>query len=501
MALLCVTSLYKVLVVFLGAQPSFWKWEGLLAPLLTNNLCACATRPLAMEPFSVRRLTTTRIPTVDGEFTLSLYENSHDDKDHLALIHGDIEGEDEVLVRVHSECFTGDVLGSLRCDCGEQLNLSMRRVAEEGRGIILYLRQEGRGIGLLSKLRAYDLQDEGYDTVEANRMLGHGADERDYTIAALMLQNLGISSVRLLTNNPEKIESLEDHDIHVAERVPLEAHVNRHNVDYLRTKVDRMRHLLELGPVNGFAAANAHGSSLEALKRRSEQYYRDTGRPFVTLTYAQSLDGSIASHSGHPLSISGEESTAMTHQLRALHDAILVGIGTVLSDNPRLNVRRSDGNHPRPIVLDSSLRFPLDARLLTCEGPPPIVVASPDADSDRQQKLEAKGATVLRVSCSSEGGVCLDSLLQALARKEVSSVMVEGGTEVLTSFLRHRKVQHVIVTIAPMFIGGTPALKSLREGPDPDSTEDMHPFPELRNIQFRWEGGDLVLEGDPKWSA
>src|SRR6056297_2129210 len=195
-----------------------------------------------METLSVRRLTSTRIPTVDGEFTLSLYENSDDDKDHLALIYGDVEGEEDVLVRVHSECFTGDVLGSLRCDCGEQLNASMRRIAAEGGGVLLYLRQEGRGIGLLSKLRAYDLQDEGYDTVEANLMLGHSADERDYSIGASILQDLGISSIRLLTNNPEKVESLEAQDIDVQERVPLPPHLNRHNTEYLQTKVQRMRH-------------------------------------------------------------------------------------------------------------------------------------------------------------------------------------------------------------------------------------------------------------------
>lgn len=199
-----------------------------------------------MESPSVRRLTSAQIPTDEGEYTLVLYENSADDKDHLALVCGEIEDQENVLVRVHSECFTGDVLGSLRCDCGEQLNTSMRRIAEEGQGVLIYLRQEGRGIGLLSKLRAYNLQDEGYDTVEANRMLGHEADERDYAIAATILGELDVATVRLLTNNPEKIESLTEHGIAITERVPLEPHVNRHNADYLQTKVNRMRHLLNL---------------------------------------------------------------------------------------------------------------------------------------------------------------------------------------------------------------------------------------------------------------
>ncbi len=452
-----------------------------------------------METISVQRLTSTRIPTRDGEFTLSLYENTLDDKDHLALVYGNVEAAQEVLVRVHSECFTGDVLGSLRCDCGEQLNASMRRVAESGSGVILYLRQEGRGIGLLSKLKAYDLQDEGYDTVEANRMLGHGADERDYTIAALMLQDLGVSSVRLLTNNPEKIESLEDHSIEVSERVPLEPHVNRHNEEYLRTKVNRMRHLLNLGPVNGDGYGNVHASSLQALRRRAGRHFQETGRPFVTMTYAQSLDGSIASSSGNSLSISGEESLVFTHRLRAFHDAILVGIGTVQADDPRLNVRLVEGEHPRPVVLDSTLRFPTDARLLTCDGPSPIIVASPDADTSREETLERLGATVLRLSCSEHGGVCLDALLERLGEEGLSSLMVEGGTQILTSFLRHRRVDHIILTIAPMFVGGTPALQSLLGDNETPVDHENQRFPQLKNVQYRWMGEDLVFEGDPEW--
>lgn len=453
-----------------------------------------------METLTVRRLTTTRIPTVDGEFTLLLYENSGDDKDHLALTLGEVEGQDDVLVRIHSECFTGDVLGSLRCDCGEQLNASMRKVAGAGEGVILYLRQEGRGIGLLNKLRAYDLQDEGYDTVEANRLLGHGADERDYTIGALILRDLGLTSVRLLTNNPEKIESLEDHAVEVSERVPLEPHVNEHNADYLRTKAERMRHLLDLGStsINGSGRSNLHSSSLRSLRHRAEAYYRESGEPFVTVTYAQSLDGSIAAGSGEPLRLSGSESMEWTHRLRALHDAILVGIGTVLSDDPRLNVRYGDGSHPTPVVLDSGLRFPLEARLLSREGPPPLIVTGPDADASRQQALEDQGASILRLSCTPEGKVCLDALLQVLGRRGISSVMVEGGTEVLTSFLRQRRVQHVILTVAPFFVGGAPALDSVTSAA---KGEEGKTLPRLENIHYRWLGNDLVLEGDPVWTS
>ena len=195
---------------------------------------------------TVERVTSARIPTESGEFQLCYYQSEIDDKEHLALIHGDVADKENVLVRIHSECFTGDVLGSLRCDCGEQLQRAMQLVTAEGAGIVIYMRQEGRGIGLLDKLRAYNLQDEGYDTVDANLMLGHQADGRDYTIAGLILQDLNVKSVRLLTNNPDKIEKLQALKIEVSERVALPAAVNAENAVYMQTKVDRMRHLLDL---------------------------------------------------------------------------------------------------------------------------------------------------------------------------------------------------------------------------------------------------------------
>ena len=448
-----------------------------------------------MDPLSVERLTSARIPTVDGEFTLCLYENSMDDKDHLALVYGDVEGKNEVLVRVHSECFTGDVLGSLRCDCGEQLNASMRRIAAEGAGVLLYLRQEGRGIGLHDKLKAYNLQDEGYDTVEANQLLGHGADERDYSIGARILDDLGLDSIRLLTNNPEKIERLEEHGFTVTERVPLEPHLNRHNTDYLQTKVQRMRHLLELGPLEGGRRGNAHGAEPRALRQRAHDHFQEHGRPFVTLTYAQSLDGSIAAPDRRPLSISGEEAMAFTHRLRAAHDAILVGIGTVLSDNPRLNVRHGEGPHPTPVILDTHLRFPIDAELLSCDGPAPIIATNQSAPEDRKQALEDRDATVLRLSCTDDG-ICLDALLEALAEREYRSVMVEGGSEVITSFLRRRRVDYLILTIAPMLVGGHRALHP----PNEEGGKALgSAFPRLTNVQYQWLGDDLVMEGTPEW--
>lgn len=197
-----------------------------------------------MDKFNVQRLACARIPAAEGEFKLCLYANERDAKEHLALIRGDVEGREHVLVRVHSECFTGDVLGSKRCDCGEQFHRSLQMIAEAGEGVLLYLRQEGRGIGLLDKLRAYNLQDEGFDTVDANLILGHQADEREYDIAASILRDLDIRSIRLLTNNPEKINELTRLGIVVTERVSLDSTVTPENARYLMTKVQRMNHLL-----------------------------------------------------------------------------------------------------------------------------------------------------------------------------------------------------------------------------------------------------------------
>ena len=194
----------------------------------------------------VTRLVQTRLPTQQGEFTLLAYQDSSNGAHHLALLMGDVADGRPVLVRVHSACLTGEVFGSLRCDCGPQLATALELISAEGRGVLLYLRQEGRGIGLYNKLRAYALQDEGLDTVEANECLGLPADLRDYGVAAQILVDLGVREVRLLTNNPDKLASLEEGGLRVVERVPLVIPPNEENCAYLRTKRDKMRHLLNI---------------------------------------------------------------------------------------------------------------------------------------------------------------------------------------------------------------------------------------------------------------
>ena len=194
---------------------------------------------------SVTLVAKSKLPTPWGTFTLVGFQETGTGKDHAALVMGDITGDEPVLGRVHSECLTGDALFSLRCDCGFQLQAAMEKIAKAGRGVLLYVRQEGRGIGLLNKIRAYHLQDQGADTVEANVALGFAADMRDYTICADMLKALEVKSLRLMTNNPRKLKAMESFGIPVAERVPLQEGRNPHNEFYLSTKANKLDHLFK----------------------------------------------------------------------------------------------------------------------------------------------------------------------------------------------------------------------------------------------------------------
>jgi len=217
---------------------------------------------------------------------------------------------------------------------------------------------------------------------------------------------------------------------------------------------------------------------------------RRTGRPLVTLSYAQSLDGSIADRPGRPLALSGEASMVLTHGLRAAHEAILVGIGTVLADNPRLNVRLAAGKDPQPIVVDSRLRFPSYANLLR-NGRTPWIATNEAADPERQEALEAAGAKVLRLA-GSNGWVDLADLLQYLGSLGINSLMVEGGAQIITSFLASRLVDQVILTIAPLLVGGLRVVDHL-------GRSSSRSFPRLRHLSYQQLGEDLVLRGEPEW--
>jgi GTP cyclohydrolase II len=226
--------------------------------------------------------------------------------------------------------------------------------------------------------------------------------------------------------------------------------------------------------------------------RSAAAHRRRTGRPLVTLSYAQSLDGSIAERPGHPLALSGPQAMALTHSLRASHQAILVGIGTVLADNPRLNVRLVAGTDPQPVVVDSRLRFPPYASLLK-NRLSPLIATHENADPERQQALEAAGARVLRLP-GSNGWVDLALLLEHLGSVDINTLMVEGGAQIITSFLAARLVNQVVLTIAPLLVGGVRVVDHL--GPAP-----RRRLPRLKNLSYQQLGDDLVLRGEPDWDT
>jgi 3,4-dihydroxy 2-butanone 4-phosphate synthase/GTP cyclohydrolase II len=403
----------------------------------------------------VHELVRVTLPTQFGEFRVTAFE-VRPGLVYLGLVKGDLAAGGPALTRLHSECLTGDVLGSLRCDCGVQLRLALRRIATEGRGVLLYATgHEGRGIGLINKLRAYVEQDEGADTVDANLRLGLPVDGRRYDEAAGVLRALGAYSVRLLTNNPDKVHGLREAGITVDGTEPLRTAAHVRNVDYLRTKERRLGHR----DTAGEELDRAPAAPPEAVHLLG-QVDPPADRPYVVLKYAQTLDGRIATADGDSKWISGEEERALSHALRAACDAVMVGVGTVLSDDPQLNVRLVPGASPLRVVLDSTLRTPSDALLLDGDAATVVLTTERSTEDDRKRVREA-GAGI-RVLPTGPGGVDLPAALKELRADGVRSLLVEGGAQVITSLLGAGLVDRVVVGTAPKIIGsGTEAVGNL----------------------------------------
>ncbi|HEX6418471.1 MAG TPA: GTP cyclohydrolase II RibA [Acidimicrobiales bacterium] len=442
------------------------------------------------SPGRVRELARVPLPTSLGTFETRAFE-SLSGLIYLALTRGDVAGGEEVLTRVHSECLTGDALRSLRCDCGVQLQLALRAVTAAGRGVVVYATgHEGRGIGLVDKLRSYVEQDRGADTVDANLALGRPVDGRDYGDSAAVLRALGIRSVRLLTNNPSKVEGLRSHGVAVAGVESLATAPHSRNLRYLRTKEHRLGHVRPSGRTvdAGGPAAVPPAVDVSRLIGTEPGARRPADRPHVVLKYAQTLDGRIATATGDARWISGEAERRVSHALRAACDAVMVGVGTVVQDDPRLTVRMVPGASPRRVVLDSTLRLPLDAKVLEPDAVTTVLTTERSAPA-RRRALAARHVGV-EVLSPGPCGVDVGAALAALRRAGVETLLVEGGARVITSLLRAGVVDRLVVGVAPTIIGqGTEAVGPL-------GITSVAEGLRLANRTLHVVGDDVLMAGD-----
>jgi GTP cyclohydrolase II len=436
-------------------------------------------------PQQVARLS---LPTWAGEFDLRAFRWPSGNL-YLLFARGDIGDGTGVLTRLHSGCLTGDALGSLRCDCGPQLRLAMRRLAAEGRGLLLYVPgHEGRGVGLVDKLRAYMLQDQGQDTVEANRRLGLPVDGRDYREAAQVLLGVGVRSIRLLSNNPHKADALAREGLVVDELVPIQTAPHLRNHGYVETKAQQLGHRRPGGDaLDGGGGLDGQDQALDVTTLLGDVRPR-TDRPYVVLKYAQTLDGRIATGNGDAKWISGPGERRIAHALRAACDAVAVGAGTVLADNPLLTVRMVPGASPIRVILDSTLRLPSDAHVLGADART-ILLTTERSSPARRSYLQERGVTIAVVREAPDGIDLPDGLAQ-LQRLGIRSLLVEGGARVITSMLRGRLVDRVVVAVAPLLLGkGIEAVGDLGINLVADGLQ-------LANRTVHQAGSDLLIAGD-----
>jgi 3,4-dihydroxy 2-butanone 4-phosphate synthase/GTP cyclohydrolase II len=364
---------------------------------------------------------------------------------------------DPPLVRLHSECLTGDALGSWRCDCGAQLDAALQAIADTQVGVLIYARgHEGRGIGLLNKLRAYALQDTGLDTVEANLQLGFPVDTRDYGPSAHILHALGLERIRLLSSNPAKQATLEQHGISVVERIPLNVGERPENAGYLQAKRTRMGHDADAG----HEWAMLRDGVVPASRPPSELVERygplvTAGEPLVIGQLGQSADGFIASRTGDSRNVTGEGDREHLHRLRALVDAVVVGAGTVSADDCQLTVRAVPGTNPVRVVVDPHARIPLNSCLLTDGAAPTIWLVGRDAAIP-----SGVGTHVRPYRLHTADDFALDEILESLTALGLRRVLVEGGGRTVSRFLHAGALDRLFLTTAPILIGdGIPGIR------------------------------------------
>ncbi|MHA7284924.1 GTP cyclohydrolase II [Arthrobacter sp. MDT3-44] len=418
----------------------------------------------ASVPATVERVAETVLPTRHGTFRMIGYRDG-EGTEHVALAQGIHDGvhaaqDAAPLVRVHSECLTGDAFGSWRCDCGEQLDAALAAISEEGRGVVVYVRgHEGRGIGLLDKLKAYALQDRGVDTVDANTALGLPVDARRYDQAAEILQDLGIGAVRLLSGNPAKEEALEDLGIAVVERRGLPVSERSENAGYLATKRARMRH--DEAPsadawsdlLDGVVpAAPAPGEAEELAHRYG--YLAGASGQIVVGQLRQSLDGFIASRSGDSGFHEDRGDHGHLQRLRALVDAVVVGASTVLTEDCSLAVEDVPGSSPVRVVLDAAARVDVGARVLADDGVPTLWIVGHDAE------VPAALPALVEVVRLAADDFAPRRVLDILQARDLWKVLVEGGGNTVSRFLEAGLLDRLYLTTAPVLVGdGVPGIR------------------------------------------
>ena len=398
------------------------------------------------------------LPTRFGAMKVRVYTNDQG-AESMAIISGALDVDSAVPIRVHSACLTAEVLGSMKCDCKSQLDYALQYIADNG-GLVIYLPQEGRGVGLVNKIKAYALQEQGLDTVDANRALGLPDDAREYHDAANILKQLGIRKIRLLTNNPLKVTELKALGVEVSERIPMPLMANKHSLAYLSTKRQRMGHLIELGDV-------ADEYSLHPI---------DVNRPVVHVNFALDESGRTAQESGEPLSLSCDEDWRRVHELREHYSAVVVGARTWILDKPCLTARsdylgRNPRRQPERVIF---------AGRKHCEF---------QADERRTFVIGSGPAT--------QGAICIESMdhglsqpLKALRAHGISSMLVEGGLTLLRSFIRERSVDQITIYVR------TESHQSAAE-----AIRAALPGFSLQNLQFERFGEGILASGEHLFPA